>query len=69
MSELVAEVDQNTIQRGLNSLEKDSFAVEFDISPLKRSVTIRDREIEVIPRESGWTWFKKRKEKRLRSSN
>jgi len=44
--ELVRNADVNTIQRGLRMSSADSFAVEFELQPLTRNVTILGYEME-----------------------
>ncbi|MFB0565983.1 MAG: M14 family metallopeptidase [Candidatus Aminicenantaceae bacterium] len=63
--QLVTEADRNTIQKGLNPTEDDSFAVEFDITPLKEKVTIRGWEMEVMPSERRWPRIRKTDIKRV----
>jgi hypothetical protein len=54
MMTLVRESDRKTIQQG-NSLEKKTgFAVEFDVRPLEKPLTILSWEMEVTPRENQW---------------
>jgi len=61
---LTTKADQETIQRGINPSENDSFAVEYDLKPLEKKVTIRGYEMEVIPREGGRPRVKKTDKKR-----
>jgi len=65
ISQLVGEADQKTAQRELNLPERDSFAVEFEVRPLKEYILIRGWEMEVIPRERGWPRVKKTDKKRV----
>lgn len=65
ISELVAEADRKTIKKGLTPSGKETFAIEYDIAPLKKPVTIRGWEMEEIPRERGWPQVKKTDKKRV----
>jgi len=65
ISQIAAEADQKTIQRGLNPSEKDSFAVEFEVLPLKKPLSIRGWEMEVTPREGRWPLVRKTDKKRV----
>ncbi len=55
---LVAQADRKTILTGLDPSEKDTLAVEFDLQPLPKPVTLRGYELEVIPREGGFPQVK-----------
>ncbi|MCX8159458.1 MAG: M14 family metallopeptidase [Candidatus Saccharicenans sp.] len=52
IQKLVEEADRRTIQHGLNP-EGRSFAVEYDLLPLSRPVTINAYELEVTERPGG----------------
>jgi hypothetical protein len=65
ISQIVAEADQKTIQRGLNPSEEDSFAVEFEVLPLKEPLSIRGWEMQITPREGRWPLVKKTDKKRV----
>lgn len=52
IQKLVEEADRRTIQLGLRP-EGRSFAVEYDLQPLPRPVTINAYELEVIERPGG----------------
>lgn len=51
--QLVSQADQKTIQSGMNPSENDLFAVEYDLKPLKKNISIRGFKMEVTPREGG----------------
>jgi hypothetical protein len=50
---LVTLADQMTVQKGSNPTSDDQFAIEFEVKPLEKKVTILGWEMEVIPREEG----------------
>jgi hypothetical protein len=50
---MLADVDKNTIQRGLNPTVNDSFAIEYKVRPLPEKVTIQTYEAEYITDENG----------------
>lgn len=50
---LVNQADQTTVQKGLNPTADDLFAVEFDVKPLDKKITIQGWEVEVVPQEQG----------------
>jgi hypothetical protein len=50
---LAAEADRKAVFRGLEPSEKDLFFVEYDLQPLKTSLTVHAYETEVIPRGEG----------------
>ncbi len=52
IQKLVEEADRRTIQLGLNP-EGRSLAVEYDLQPLPKPVTINAYELEVIERQGG----------------
>ena len=52
IQKLVEETDRRTIDRGLNPSGK-TFAVEFDLQPLPKPVTILAYEMEVVERPGG----------------
>jgi dipeptidyl-peptidase-4 len=43
--------DQRTIQRGLNPTPIDSFAVEYDLKPLDKKITILGYKMEIVEQE------------------
>jgi dipeptidyl-peptidase-4 len=51
--ELISKADQRTIQRGLHPSENDTFAVEYDLKPLDKKITILGYEMKVEEREGG----------------
>ena len=54
ITQLIREADQRTVLRGTQPSDTDSFAVAFDVKPLKDPVTVQGWEMEVRPREAGW---------------
>jgi hypothetical protein len=50
---MLADVDKNTIQRGLNPAVIDSFAIEYKVRPLPEKVTIQTYEAEYVTDENG----------------
>ncbi|NIM90850.1 MAG: hypothetical protein GTO17_07875 [Candidatus Aminicenantes bacterium] len=62
---LVVAADRKTIQRGLHPSEKDAFAVEFEMKPLKKPVTVHGWEMKVFPREGRWPRVEKTDVKRV----
>ena len=48
---IVANADKKTIQRGANSSETDSIAVEYDLRPLPNKYTVQGYEMEPVQRE------------------
>jgi len=64
---LVAEADRKTVERGRNPSEENTFAVEFEIQPLPKKISIRGWEMEVLPREKRWPRVKKTEKKRTYS--
>jgi len=67
IAQLIRSADRKTIQRGMRPSEDDTFAVEYDLKPLKDKVTILGWEMEVIPRESGRPLVKKKDKKKTYS--
>lgn len=65
--QLIRNADRKTVQRGINPSEKDTFAVEYELKPLKEKITIRGWEMEVTPREKGWPRVRKTDRKRTYS--
>jgi hypothetical protein len=64
IAQLIRSADRKTIQRGMRPSEDDTFAVEYDLKPLKDKVTILGWEMEVIPMESGRPRVKKKDKKK-----
>jgi hypothetical protein len=64
IAQLIRSADQKTIQRGMKPSADDTFAVEYDLKPLKDKVTIMGWEMEVIPTESGRPRVKKKDKKK-----
>ena len=64
ITQLIRSADRKTIQRGMRPSEDDTFAVEYDLKPLKDKVTILGWEMEVIPTESGRPRVKKKDKKK-----
>lgn len=62
--QLTSKADRKTIHRGINPSENDSFAVEYDLKPLEKKITIRGYEMEVTPREKGWPIVRRTDKKR-----
>ena len=67
IAQLIRSADRKTIERGMRPSEDDTFAVEYDLKPLKDKVTILGWEMEVIPRESGRPLVKKKDKKKTYS--
>lgn len=59
IDQLIHTADQKTIRRGLNPTENDTFAVEYDMKPLKDKITVMGYEMEVVEREGMWPQVKK----------
>ncbi len=53
IKELISKADQRTIQRGLHPSENDTFAVEYDLKPLDKKITILGYEMKIEEREGG----------------
>ena len=51
--ELISKADRRTIQRGLHPSESDAFAVEYDLKPLDKKITILGYEMKIEEREGG----------------
>lgn len=64
ISNLVAQADNHSIQKGINSLEKASFATEFEAKAFPEKLSVQSWEMEVIPREGTWPEVKKKETKR-----
>jgi murein tripeptide amidase MpaA len=56
---LLRTVDGKTVQRGLNPLVTDSFAIEYNVRALPEMVTIKTYEAEPAPGSSVWPPFRK----------
>jgi len=56
---LIAQADRNTILAGANPTEKDTFALEYDLKPLKDPVTIIGWEMEVQEGQGRYPRVKK----------
>jgi hypothetical protein len=50
---LIRDADLATVKRGMGPLEQDTFAVEFEVKPLKDPVTILGYEMEIEEREGA----------------
>jgi hypothetical protein len=53
ISGLAAQADRKTILKGLDPTQKDVFAVEYELEPLKQPVTVHAYEVEVVERGEG----------------
>jgi len=62
--QLVKKADFKTIQRGLNPSENDTFAIETELKPLERPVSVRGWEMEILQQESGRPRVKKTDKKK-----
>jgi murein tripeptide amidase MpaA len=51
LQKLVAAADARTIERGLAPMDKDAFAVEFDLQALPNPITVLGFEMESVKRE------------------
>lgn len=51
---MIKKTDQNTIQRGMNPAESDSFSIDFKAFPLSENITIKTYEVELKADTSGW---------------
>lgn len=56
---LIEDVDRRTIASGSNESFSDSFAIEYDVRPALREVTIKTYEAELINETDGWKNYKK----------
>lgn len=54
IKKLIAQADRKTILRGMNPLRKDTFAVEYDVKPMAKRLTILGYEMEVTKRSGSW---------------
>jgi len=63
--QLVKTADQKTIQRGMCPSKKDSFAVDYDLEPLKDKITILGYKMNVIQRKGSWPIVKKTAQKKI----
>jgi len=64
IKDMIAEVDQLTIERGLNPVATDSFAIEYRGEPTPEPVTIKAFEADTIPGVQGYWRFKQSDRKR-----
>jgi murein tripeptide amidase MpaA len=53
LAKMMADVDARTIARGLAPEPTNQFAVEFELKPLAKTVTILGFEMETVPQERG----------------
>ncbi len=53
ITHLIMQADKNTVKRGMNPTSDATFGTSFETKTLKKPVTIRSWEMEVIPREEG----------------
>ncbi|MFN8259014.1 MAG: M14 family metallopeptidase [Bacteroidales bacterium] len=51
---LIKATDQKTIERGLNPMPADSFAIDYKGYPLDEKITIKTFEVELKADTSGW---------------
>ena len=51
--QLIHQADRRMIQKGLQPSEGNTFAVEYDLKPLEKNITIQGYEMEVIEREGA----------------
>ena len=56
---LIQKADQNTIQRGLNPSDRDSFPIEFKAFPLTEKISIKTYEVEPKADTTGWDKYQK----------
>lgn len=63
INKLLQLADQRTIQRGLNPMPDDSFAVEYDLKPLDKKITILGYKMELIEPEGRRPRVRKTDEK------
>jgi len=56
---LIQKADQNTIQRGLNPTDRDSFPIEFKAFPLSEKISIKTYEVERKSDTTGWDKYQK----------
>ena len=57
IKKLISESDRRTVERGLDAAV-DSFAIEYDVKPVKKEVTIQTFEAEAGKTENGWRSYK-----------
>jgi hypothetical protein len=50
---ILRDVDEKTVQRGLNPAVTDSFAIEYKVRPLQEKVTIQTYEAEIVTDTNG----------------
>jgi dipeptidyl-peptidase-4 len=56
---MLREVDSKTVQRGLNPLPTDSFAIEYKVRALPEKVTIKTFEADLVTDENGRRRYQK----------
>lgn len=56
---MLADVDNKTVERGMNPSVADSFAIEYKVRPLSEKVTIKTYEAEVANDVNGRRTFKR----------
>jgi len=59
IKKMLRDVDDRTVQRGLNPAVTDSFAIEYGVRPLPEKVTIKTFEVEPLNDPTIWPPFKK----------
>lgn len=59
IAHLIKEVDQKTVQRGLNPGEEDVFITKYESKPTGQEITIHGYEMEVLKSDRGWPRVRK----------
>jgi hypothetical protein len=54
---LIFNADKKIINRGKNEQVKDSFAIEYDVKPINKNVTIKTYEAEIDKDVNGWKTY------------
>jgi len=57
--EMIREADDRTVARGLDPAVSDSFAIEYNVKPAPKKVTIKTYEAKLVGETDGWKRYEK----------
>jgi hypothetical protein len=58
INQLITMTDRRTVERGINTQISDSFAIEYDVRPIEKAVTIKTFEAELVNEVNGWKSYR-----------
>jgi hypothetical protein len=57
--DLVAAADERTVARGLDPVERDSFAIEYIVRPAPEKVLVKTYEAELVSKSGPWPTYRR----------